>query len=222
MLQSPGPQGGERRRASPPPLWGRDRVGGSALPRKLTPVHACSAAMRRAPNAAFGKASGASRSRISGSGARLSLSGFIADFACFEARMIVDPGLRSGSTAPRIRRMTRSPTTPPARRRCALWGSTFAVHQRRCVSQSGRRVGDDLLETCGVEAGASTISTICEVLGGGTPHPGPPPQGGRGERGRRPPDRRNRPRSGRLAWCENLRCAAEAHGKENEIEFLTV
>jgi len=52
--------------------------------------------MRRAPSGDSGKASGASRSRISGSGARSSLSGFIADFACFGARMILDPGLRSG------------------------------------------------------------------------------------------------------------------------------
>jgi very-short-patch-repair endonuclease len=46
--------------------------------------------MRRAPSGACGRACGASRSAASGSVVRLWLGGFIADFACFEARMVIE------------------------------------------------------------------------------------------------------------------------------------
>jgi very-short-patch-repair endonuclease len=66
--------------------------------------------MQRAPSAASGRAYGASKSPASDSVARI-LGGFIADFACFEARIVIEvDGATHGTDEEVARDASRSTT----------------------------------------------------------------------------------------------------------------
>jgi very-short-patch-repair endonuclease len=76
--------------ASPPPLWGRDRVGGRAMPKQLTTY--ARSLRRNATSAERRLWQGLRREQIAGFRFRrqVILGGFVADFACFEARMVIE------------------------------------------------------------------------------------------------------------------------------------
>jgi very-short-patch-repair endonuclease len=94
----------ETPRALPPPLWGRVGVGGRAVPRPLTSL--ARTLRRNATRAERRLWNGLRREQVGGFRFRrqVILGAFIADFACFDARMIVEVDGATHSTDEEIAR----------------------------------------------------------------------------------------------------------------------
>ena len=103
----------------PPPLWGRVRVGGRAIPKSLTPV--ARSLRRNATNAERRLWQGLRRKQIADFRFRrqVILGGFIADFACLDARLVVEVDGATHSTDAEIAR--------DAARSAALSAQGFAI-----------------------------------------------------------------------------------------------
>ena len=76
--------------ASPPPLWGRVRVGGRTIPNRLTTL--AKTLRRNATSAERRLWQGLRREQVAGFRFRrqVILGGFIADFVCLEARLVIE------------------------------------------------------------------------------------------------------------------------------------
>ncbi len=105
--------------ASPPPLRGRDREGGRAMPRGLASV--AQTLRRNATNAERRLWQGLWRKDVGGFRFRrqVPLGGFIADFASFDARLIIEVDGATHSTDEQLAR--------DAARTAALTAQGFAV-----------------------------------------------------------------------------------------------
>ena len=123
--------------AFPPPLWGRVRVGGRAMPSRLTPV--ARSLRRNATSAERRLWQGLRREQVAGFRFRrqVTLGGFIADFACLEARLVVEVDGATHSTEQEIER--------DAARSTALRTQGFDV--LRFTNEDVYRSTDDVLET---------------------------------------------------------------------------
>jgi very-short-patch-repair endonuclease len=88
----------------PPSLWGRDRVGGRAMPSRSTPV--AQSLRRNATSAERRLWQGLRRGQLAGFRFRrqVILGGFVADFASFDARLIVEVDGATHSTDEEIAR----------------------------------------------------------------------------------------------------------------------
>jgi len=122
---------------SPPPLWGRVRVGGRAMPGRLTRV--VRSLRRNATSAERRLWQGLRREQVAGFRFRsqVILSGFIADFACFEARLVVEVDGATHSTDQELER--------DASRSAALAAQGFDV--LRFTNEAVYRNLDGVLET---------------------------------------------------------------------------
>jgi very-short-patch-repair endonuclease len=121
----------------PPPSRGRARVGGRAMPKRLRPI--ARSLRRDATNAERRLWEGLRRKQIDGFRFRrqVILGGFIADFASFDARLIVEV---DGAT-----HSTDRETAYDAARLAALAAQGFAV--LRFVNEDVYRNLDGVLET---------------------------------------------------------------------------
>jgi very-short-patch-repair endonuclease len=88
---------------SPPPLWGRVRVGGRAVPGRLT--HIARSLRRNATNAERTLWEGLRRTQVAGFRFRrqVVIGGFIADFVAFDARLVVEVDGATHSTDAEIK-----------------------------------------------------------------------------------------------------------------------
>src|SRR5271165_6156844 len=158
------------------PRWGRARVGGRTVARRLTPV---ARSLRRHATAAERRLwQGLRRAQVEAFRFRrqVILGGVIADFASFDARLVIEVDGATHSTAREVAR--------DAARSAALAAEGYAV--LRFTNYEVFRNLDGVLET--IRARLMTLRPRIDdskAEFGPTPHPGPPPQGGGRAFGRR-------------------------------------
>jgi very-short-patch-repair endonuclease len=145
-------------------------VGGRGVPRRLTPV--ARSLRRNATTAERRLWQGLRREQVEAFRFRrqVVLGGFVADFASFDARLVIEVDGATHSTAHEVAR--------EAARSAVLAAEGYAV--LRFTNDEVFRNLDGVLDT--IRARLMTLRPRIDDSRpefGATPHPGPPPQGGR-------------------------------------------
>jgi very-short-patch-repair endonuclease len=178
-MQSLGPEVRARARL---PCWGRDRVGGRAAPQRLSAI--APTLRREATNAERRLWQRLRRKQVAGFRFRrqVVLGDFFAEFASFDARLVVEVDGATHSVDEEI--------AYDAARSAALATQRFTI--LRFTNEDVYRNLDGMLETIWTrltELRPRIEGCATELRA--TPHPDPPPQGGR-ERARPPSGERLR------------------------------